>query len=525
MKLKKTYFCSSDAGIMKQKVSYTVLFVLSVVLLAFPAVQQYAKLFDFKPLNGVTEKVEQPQLNFKNWMTGTFQKQEERYLSENIGFRELFVRCYNQMSWSLFRKVQNKSIFINDENWIFNDFTIKHHYGQSMYDYVGSNEEAIRKMTDDALMIFKLQHVLQEYGTTFFVCLAPGKDMVCDAYLPEVKGFTRPPGILAIDFYPPLFDSLGINYIDFSKYCMEIRDTLSYPLYLKSSSHWSTQAAEYIADSLFNYMEALSGLNIRELSWSEPYLAPTRDPDADLEEVMNLFWPIESGMNYYVDVGLVEDTTADKPKWLTVGDSYYWEWQYNLPLDQMFEYNHYWYYNNTVHNDPFHGNVSEVDLLRELISTDVIMLLYSPCNLFDLNRQFLTRSLFSLLYEDGVAEDKLEKIKQDIRNTPEWYGSIEQNAIANGQNVEQSIEDNARYLLMSQPGLYFDEFNGAVVPECRNSRIDKVLMEINNPERDRIRRQMLENEEWLNSIREKAALSNITIDEAINKDIDWVLRE
>ena len=99
---------------MKQKVSYTVLFVLSVVLLAFPAAQQYAKLFEFKPLNGVTEKVEQPQFNFKNWMTGTFQKQEERYLSENIGFRELFVRCYNQMSWSLFRKVQNKSIFINN---------------------------------------------------------------------------------------------------------------------------------------------------------------------------------------------------------------------------------------------------------------------------------------------------------------------------------------------------------------------------------------------------------------------------
>ena len=78
---------------------------------------------------------------------------------------------------------------------------------------------------------------------------------------------------------------------------------------------------------------------------------------------------------------------------------------------------------------------------------------------------------------------------------------------------------------MSQPGLYFDEFKDAKVPECRNSRIDKVLMEVNNPERERIRRQMLENQEWLNAIREKAALSNITIDEAINKDIDWVLRE
>lgn len=511
---------------MKQKVSYTVLFVLSVVLLAFPAVQQYAKLFDFKPLNGVTEKVEQPQLNFKNWMTGTFQKQEERYLSENIGFREMFVRCYNQMSWSLFRKAQNKSIYVGKERWLFDEAMIKNHDHQLVYDYGEHNEEVVSRMRASAIMLYQLQEVLKEQGVSFFVCLPPCKDQVCEEYLLEKKReYNRPSGVQAMDFFTPLFDSLGINYLNLAKYYMQIKDTVSYPLYLKSSFHWSIQSACYAADTLVRYMEALSGLNMYNLSFSVPYLSKTRNPDADLENLMNLMWPIETDENYYVDVMIDDDTTAMKPKWLVVGDSYYWEWQYSLPLDQMFDTHHFWYYNNTVFDDPLHSNVKEVDLLRELLSKDVVMLLYSANNLYDLNRNFLTNVLCAFYFEEGIVENKIEKIKEDIRNTPEWYGSIEQNAIANGQDVEQSIEDNARYLLMSQPGLCFDEFKDAKVPECRNSRIDKVLMEVNNPERERIRRQMLENQEWLNAIREKAALSNITIDEAINKDIDWVLRE
>lgn len=508
---------------MKHKGLYTVLFVLSVVLLTLPAVQQFTECFKLKPLHGVTEKVEQPQFNFKGWMSGKFQEQEEQYFTENLGFRELFVRCYNQMSWSLFRKTQNRSIYVGKDNWLFNDFTMKHYYGQSMYDFRGSNEEMVKKMDDDAKMLYLLQNVLKEYGVTFFVCLAPGKDMVCAEYVPKTNEFKRLAGLRAIDYYPPVFDSLGINYLNISEYYMQIKDTVSYPLYLKSSSHWSTQAAVYIADSLFHYMEALSGFNIRDFSFGEPYLAPTRIPDADLEDVMNLLWPIESGMNYYVDVRLDNDTTAGQLRWLTIGDSYYWEWQYNLPLDQIFETNHYWYYNNTIHNDFLHGNVAEVDLLRELLSSDIVMLIYSPCNLFDLNRQFLTKSLFCLFYEDGVAENKLKKIVESIVNTPEWYSSIEEKALAKGEDVDKAVEDNARYLLMNAPGRYFDEFNDSVVPSCRNSKIGKILSELNDDEREAYRKRIYENAEWIHSIKEKAQASNITFEQAMERDIDWMI--
>lgn len=509
---------------MKHKGTYIVLFVLAVVTLALPMTQQYGQWLKLKPLKGVTVTTKQPELTYKSFMSGEFQKQEEKYLSENLGFREWLIRCYNQTAWSLFHKSQNKTIYIGKDKWIFNDFAIKHHYGQMLYDYVKDNDEAIKKMKGDAVLLCLLQNILKEYGVTFFVCLAPSKDLVCEQYLPKVNEFTRPAGILAIDHYPSLFDSLGINYIDFSTYFMSIKDTVSYPLYLKSSSHWSNQAAVYAADTLFRYMEALGGFNMHNLDFGDVYLDKTHYQDADLEEVMNLIWPIESGKNLYTHFKIDGDTTAIKPKWLSVGDSYFWGFQYNLPLDALFETHHYWYYNKTVHDDKLHKTVDEVDIVRELLSSDVVMLVYSPCNLFDLNRQFLTRSLFGLLYEESVIQQKLENVKQKIRNSKNWYASLEQKAAASGQDLELVIDDNARYMLYGSPSLYFKELASCQAPTFRSNRAKKVADDLQDPRHEAYRKRIGENKEWLESIKEKAKTQHITLDEAIEKDIDWLIK-
>ena len=89
---------------MKHKGLHIALFVVAVAVLALPAVQQHAKLFELAPLKGVTVGAERPHLNPSTFLSGEYQRQEDQYLTENIGFRELFVRSYNQWSWSLFRQ-------------------------------------------------------------------------------------------------------------------------------------------------------------------------------------------------------------------------------------------------------------------------------------------------------------------------------------------------------------------------------------------------------------------------------------
>ena len=510
---------------MKSKIIYNTLLALTVVILVLPAAQQHTKWFKLKPLHGVTVATVRPKLSVKSFMTGEYQRQEEQYLAENIGFRELLVRCYNQVSWSLFRLPQNKRVFVGRDRWLFSDILTRHYDGQLVYDYGGSSDEVVRQMRASAVLLCQLQEVLKEQGVSFFVCLSPTKDRVCEAYMDKrERVYDRPSGVVAIDFFPPLFDSLGINYLNLSSYYMKIKDTVSYPLYLKSSFHWSQQSACYVADTLVRYMEALSGLNMHNLKYGEPYLAKTRYPDADLEELMNLLWPVGSNKNYYVDVAIDDDTTAVRPRWLVVGDSYYWPWQYGLPLEQMFDSHHYWYYGNTVYNDPLHSNVNEVDMIRELLSTDVVMLLYSPSNLYNLNRGFLTKALLAFYYEEGVVDAKIEKIKQDIKSSPEWYATIEQEALASGHDVEVVLEEKAQYVLMSNPNQFFKEFNELEAPSCRSSHVAKVQSSLRDSVSIEYRRQIYNNQEWLDAIREKARDKDISLDEAIDRDIDWMLQ-
>lgn len=509
---------------MKHKGLHIALFVVAVAVLALPAVQQHAKLFKLAPLKGVTVGAERPHLNPSTFLSGEYQRQEDQYLTENIGFRELFVRSYNQWSWSLFRQPQNKRVVLGKDGWLFSDLLTRHHDHQLIYDYGEHPEEVERRMEASAILLYQLQEVLREQGVSFFVCLTPSKDGICGEHMDDrERVYEQPSGVLAVDFFPPLFDSLGVNCLNLSEHYRQIKDTVSYPLYLKNSFHWSFRSACYVADTLLHYMEGLSGLNLHDLSYSEPYLAPTRYPDADLEELMNLLWSTGDRENYYVDVEVDQDTTAVKPRILIVGDSYYWVWHYGLPLDQLFETYHYWYYNHTIHNDPWHSDVSEVDPLRELLSTDIVMLLYSPTNLYDLNRGFLTNSLLAFYYDEGVVERKIEDIKEEIRNHPVWLSDVEEKALANGQELEQAIDEEAHYVLTNTPSSCFRELGEAKLPSGRSPRLDKVRSDLQDSLRVAYRNQVFKNQEWLNSLRGKADERGVSLDRAIEMDIDWLI--
>lgn len=446
---------------MKKRTFYTALFVLTVALLFFSPIQQYLKIWKFKPLAGAVVASEHPKFQLKSFMKGDFQTQTDNYLSENIGFRECFIRTYNQLVWFLFHKSNNETIFVGKDGWLFNDFVMNHYKGKAIYGFVKDEEEMVRKMMADAQRLKAVQTALENYGVSFFVCIAPSKDMVCDQFLPKVKDDECVKTVRSVDFYPPLFDSLGIHCLNFSDYFLQIRDTVSYPLYYKSSSHWTNLAATYLADTLIHYMESLSGLNMHNVSFGEPYLSWPHEPDNDLEVVLNLMYPIDTNQYPYVNVILDNDSTAVRPRWLVVGDSYYRGFQYNLPLDKLFASHHYWRYNTTIYDDPWHGNTSEVDLLRELLTTDIVTVLYTPCNLFDLNRQFLTKAVSCLC---------------DANGNP-------------------------------------------------NPRVSKVLGEINDPERESYRQEMHRNQEWFASIKEKAEKWGVSVDEAMERDIDWLLSQ
>ena len=88
----------------------SILCILTLLGLFTMLVQEHWKPFNLRPLDGYTETTEKPTLSFDSFVSGDYQTDMEQYISENFGFREFFIRLYNQYSYSLFRKINNETI-------------------------------------------------------------------------------------------------------------------------------------------------------------------------------------------------------------------------------------------------------------------------------------------------------------------------------------------------------------------------------------------------------------------------------
>ncbi|MDO5341288.1 MAG: hypothetical protein Q4F69_02390 [Bacteroidia bacterium] len=459
---------------MKNKnITYIILFVIFVAVLALPALQTQFKLFELKPLNGETEPVEIVP-TFENYKSNVLQNQIDDYLKEHFGFREILIPYYNQYIWDVFNKIENNGIFLGKNNWLFFYEHLCDQFESLTYKYADSGEEMTAIFERDAKATYYLQEILKEYGITLFIGIAPSKNELYPEFLPENKRFKHTGGVWADAFYTKRFKELGVNCLDFNTIYKGLKDSVDYPLFYKSSSHYSMISAAYETDTLIKYMESISGLNIQNVEFDEPHAGEARKIDKDMEKLFNLIRPIEDAEYKYLNVKTIHDETAAKPHWLTVGDSFFWNLINSIPHAEIFNGTPFWYYNKEVYFDPGHKDVSEVNLLEELLKSDIIMIYWCPINLYRLEHGFVINALISLCYEDNYLEEKKNKIVQNIKANQEWYDAVIKQAEKKGISMEQALNDNADYTMKENYEEYFPEIFGDSVPAIRNSRIKKL---------------------------------------------------
>lgn len=379
-----------------------ILFALTALLLFASAIQQQTGLCKFKELSGVVYSNPKPDMTWHNFIGGGLQDSTEAYLQQNFGFREPLTRFYNQTEWALFRYSQvaeDKRIVITRDNWIFEPWNVEEYYQSLTYQFAKDSTEMVEKMEDEAQRLLKVQQLLEPYGTRFFVALLPGKELVCGEHMPENRGYLKKKTITAYDFYRTRFKELGINHIDLGEWFVQMKDTVSYPLFPQTGTHWSNLAAIHSADTLIRYMEHLSDSNMVNITIGDVYQR-TLKPDDDLESLMNLIWPIQKTPNFLTTAVYDFDTTAWRPKLITVGDSFYWNILSYTPVWDVFDGVPFWYYFSTVYFDCDDlletRNINDLDVLQEVIDADFVMLSYSTVSLYKMSNGFSERLLKEL---------------------------------------------------------------------------------------------------------------------------------
>ncbi len=419
---------------------HKILFGLIMAVMLIPPVAKVpVDYFDFPimPLKGHIVYAEYPEFTWQSWFDGSYQKNYGNYLEDHIGLRNFIVRIHNQMDFSLYRKCQNKGIIVGKEDYLYQIDYIDAYLGKTFIGYDAIIERCNR--------IKAVQEELKKLDVELLIVLAPGKASMFPEYIPE-KYLKDSTGISNNSAYLACFQEQGINHIDFNTLFPNMKDTSRYPLYHKCGIHWNIYGAYFALDSIVNYMEAVRGIDIVDMSYEGIEMSDVpRYTDYDVGDALNIIFRIpDQAMPYpyglkYMTAGKV------KPNLMVIADSYYWT-IYNLHNSKrLWNEQDFRYYNMQLFSpDQPDKELKEISV-QEMQKFDFIMIVYTEQNVDVLANDFFDKS-YSALFETR----RLDEIKASIRSNKKWLSQIEDKAIRRGVSLEEMIDLDAMWLLMKE---------------------------------------------------------------------------
>ena len=404
--------------------------LVTMTLILLIVLQGATQYFEFEPLKGVYISAEKPHFTFDDFVSGKWQRRMEGYVKDHQGFREPAIRRYNQYLWSLYHRSTNpNSVVVGKDNYLFEPWFVDEYYTGCYHhfypDSLGIPDHAKGQVFLNRMSrLAKLQAILEEQGVHLFLAILPGKERIYPQYLPDRGAKARHDRLRG---HHRAYDYYRNSHYDFR--CVDIChcfDSLNghtpYLLFTQTGTHWSNIASTYAFDTIMRYMQTF-GPPIRPVVIGNPYYAPTRDPDADLDGLLNKMKPIATEYNQYVDISLGDPAPERNPSLVVIGDSFFWNILSNYSIHDIFSHFRYWYYFSSIYYDPAYETVADIDLVDELLCSDYVMLSYCTVQLYNCGNGFINRALLELCYDpdeiqsvrDSLAADTTSRLSVDQR--------------------------------------------------------------------------------------------------------------
>lgn len=492
-----------------------ILFILTVFILFLPMAQEHLELFEFRALTGVVAEDPQPKNDLSHFTNQSLQRWIESHLQLNYGFHEPLTRLYNQYRWDVFDQsnlLEKKRLFIDEEGWIYESQHVEEYYaGKGRY-YAKDSLGMAKFFGEEALRLYQIQQILETQGTHLFVLLLPGKEQVYPEHVPATDKYPHTKQFSATEFYHETFDELGVNYIDVGQWFVQMKDTVDFPLYPQTGTHWSNYSALFVADSLIRYMEQLGRIKMEHFTIGEREEC-TVYPDDDLEQLMNLARPMPKRPNYQASYTIIDDSTATRPYIITIGDSYYWNLLNATPFGKVMRDLRYWYYFNTVYYDPLHNNIKEVDVLQDVIDADFVMLAYCTPQIYNMSQGFSQRLLLDMCCNKEDIALAQKKLVNEIRNTPVWIGKINELVDEYGYNIDTILNQEAQNAIQKHPSQYIPALNDTI--PAKRSRKFTIAINRHNVEFITTVNGIRQNPHWYELIVKQAEELHLPVEEVL----------
>lgn len=370
---------------------------LWLLLLALPAFQGLFAPIGIKPLQGAIEEPGIPVLGLKVWWDAEFQLESEAWLNHHVGFRPLWIRTNNQISYSLFNKAGAKGVVVGKQRYLFEENYIKAYYGS---DFIG--RDSIRRRMDRLEFI---SETLQRQGKLLLLVFAAGKGSYYSEYIPQDR--VRQRGTTNHQIYLHEAQRRGIPVLDFHTYFLEQKARSAYPLYPQYGIHWSEYGMALVGDSLIRRIEQECGWRLPRISWDRVEWDQPRGSDYDIAGGMNLLWDMKSFPMAYPVLKFELEKGKQRPAVMVISDSFYWG-LFNFGISRSFNPGHFWFYNHEVYPEHFKSptTVKQLRLQEQLAAHDVVILMATEATLPKLGWGFIESASTELGYKGSSAGAK-----------------------------------------------------------------------------------------------------------------------
>lgn len=454
----------------KKDYTYGLMFVLLMVLLLLPLLQEHFGIFKFKPLKGVFEPTDVPELTLQNYADGQWQRQVEPYIAERFGFREPLIRLYNQYVYDFYHKSYSDEIAVGKDGWLYQRDGVVQYYGLKGQRHGLTNEQFKENLDIEMRSLVKVRAILKEYGVELMTFTLPVKSYIYPEHL-----WPQPFVDTAFDageYYDRKLHEAGFPHINMTPWFQDIRDDYPFTLFYEKGSHWASGAV-IGTDSLLRFMETLKGERFPRIVMGEPYEVPEADinpRDKDLSELLNICRePKLRSPLYEIPVSIETDSATVRPNVLFIGTSYYYYMTSRIPFREVFSNRDFIYYGKTYFYDEElrWKPMTQVSVMREALLHDYVVYFKNAPQLYADGFHFFGKALIGLCISGEQLEKKTNEIADSLMRTtsethPGWKW--------------ENYRYQAHLILVKNPEL-FEELRGDGIPTSRNPRIKAVLKE------------------------------------------------
>ena len=485
-----------------------------LLILLFPIAQKKYTLFNNTVLSGDVKLANNIQFTKDDWFQGTYSEQKEKYINDNFGFRNFFIRFISQTYFTLFKTVFAKDVVLGKDGYLYE---LKYLHTHAGLDYIG---DAAIKLRFEKLKF--IQTELEKKGVHFALLFAPGKATYYPEFIPAPYNSTS----VTTNYIKHIEEAkrTGVNFLDFSELFVRLKPTTKYPLYPKTGTHWSVYGMHVAFDSLSKYIEKVSNKKLPQFNYNTIEMSDSlRTPDGDIAEGLNLLFGLPHFKMAYPVVKWKDDSTAYKPRVLTVSDSYWMGVYYNDLPRHVFSNHEFWYYNKQLFNynaENIPGNTADADLKTAVEKNNFVFIMATEASLKQMGWGFIDE-VYDMYKNGADAYEKsktlrkkkaeITQLKITIQNDAKWFSYVIRQAKQNNISIDSCLQLNADYNYNEN-----HKNDVGIAPLVVETFEQKVLG---------FKKAITTNPDWLDKVSKKAKQLGISIDSSITRDAIWMAEQ